>query len=205
MPFLFFIIFALLCLTLMHRIRYVKRKEQESMDRFWADEAKADQVRKQDISHLDYIYIPIESLPFGVDSSDDVKSLEDSIKRLDDKKILNLNQYTNTELKMQYGVANLPFLTECDDRFTILIRTLYQWACRLLDDGYTAEAIRIAEYSIDIGSDLSGIYYMLTDYYKLFEDTQALSRLAESANTLNGMYASQIQDYVNAALKELTN
>ncbi len=205
MPFLLFIIFVILSLTLMHRIRYVKQQEAKQGSKFWQQESHADNIRKQDISQLNYIYIPIEMLPFGVDTSKEVVSLEDTIRRLDNTKILNLNQYTNTELKIQYGAANLPFLSECDERYTILVRTLYQWACKLLDHGFTTEAIQIAEYSIDIGSDLSGIYYMLADYYKLFADENALQELSKSAQALTCMNAPQIQEYVINALSELNS
>lgn len=205
MPILCFIIFAILSLTLMHRIHYVKRQEAKHNSNFWQKESYADNTRKQDIAQLNYIYIPIETLPFGVDSSKDVISLEDTIRRLDSTKILNLNQYTNTELKMQYGAANLTFLWECDERYTILVRTLYQWACKLLDHGFTEEAIQIAKYSVDIGADLSGIYYMLTDYYKLLEDADALHELSMSAQALTGINAPQIQEYVTNALNEVNS
>ncbi|MBQ8984095.1 MAG: hypothetical protein IJ079_10970 [Lachnospiraceae bacterium] len=196
----FIIIFALLCLVLMHRLRYVKKKEKEGSDQFWAREAKADQVRKQDISDLDYIYIPIELLPFGVDHTPDVTELEDTLRRLDNTKILNLNQYTNTDLKLQYGAANLPFLSECDDRYTTLVRTLYQWACLLMDHGHIEEAVTVAKYCIDIDADLSGIYYMLTDYYNLENDVSALQDLMQHADNLTGITSGQIRNYIQEAL-----
>ncbi|MBR1567655.1 MAG: hypothetical protein IJ648_01715 [Lachnospiraceae bacterium] len=198
----FIIIFALLCLVLMHRLRYVKKKEQEGSDKFWDREAKADKVRKQDISDLDYIYIPIELLPFGADSSADVAELEDTVRRLDSTKILNLNQYTNTDLKLQYGAANLPFLSECDDRYTTLIRALYQWACLLMEHGYIEEAVTVAKYSIDTGADLSGIYYMLTDYYSLENDVSSLQDLMQQAENLTGITSGQIRDYIQKALDD---
>ena len=196
----FIIIFALLCLVLMHRLRYVKIKDQEGSDKFWAREAKADKVRKQDISDLDYIYIPIELLPFGADPSAEAAELEDTVRRLDSTKILNLNQYTNTDLKLQYGAANLSFLSECDDRYTTLIRTLYQWACLLMEHGHIEEAITVAKYSIDTGADLSGIYYMLTDYYSLENDVPALQNLMRQAENLTGITSGQIRDYIQKAL-----
>jgi hypothetical protein len=186
----------------MGRIRRVKHQEEAQTARFWQKEAQADTTRRQDISQLNYIYIPLETLPFGIDPAPDTASLEQTILSLDNTKILNLNQYTNTELKLQYGAANLPFLSECDERFTVLCRTLYQWACRLLDHGYTEEAIQVARYSLDIGSDISGIYYMLADYYKLHTDSDALQQLSNSASSLTCLYAPQIQDYVSDALAE---
>ena len=143
------------------------------------------------------IYIPIETLPFGLDASPQAKAFEETIRQLDQSQILNLNKYTNTDLKMTYGAANLAFLTECDERYTLLIRTLYQWSCLLLEDGYLSAAIRIAEYSIDIGSDISGCYYMLADYYQSVNDREALEQLRQTADSLDGIQASLIQEYLN--------
>lgn len=204
MPFhCFFIIFAILCLTLMHRIRYIRRQEEAQKAEFWKQESIADTVRKQDISQLNYIHLPLERLPFGTDTSEEALTQEDTLLRLNNTDILNLNQYTNTEIKLQYGAANLPFLSDCDERFLVLVRTLYQWACILLDHGYTNEAICVAEYSIEIGSDLSGIYYMLTDYYKLLENTSSLQKLLEASQALTGINVPQIQSYIKAAQDEL--
>lgn len=197
MPIPFILIFAILCLVLMHNLRRSRRVAEQRSARFWANEAAANETRRQDISRLEYIYIPIELLPFGVDSSEPSGHCEKILHELDKKQILNLSSYTNTDLKLQYGVANLAFLSECDERFLLLIRTLYQWACILLDDGYTKEAIQVAEYSIQIGSDISGCYYMLADYYRMINDDAALDTLRKSAETITGFQANSIKEYLN--------
>lgn len=197
----FFAILPLLCLILMHRLRRNRRIEERETAKFWEREAQANQVRKQDISNLDYIYIPIEILPFGVDTSPESQRAEAALRKLDSAKILNLSSYTNTDLKLKYGVGNLNTLAECDDRFTSLIRTLYQWACLLLDHGHTEAAIQVAEYSVEIGSDISGVYYMLTDYYKLTGNTEGIKRLQKSSASLTGLQANLIKDYINKSME----
>lgn len=193
----FFLILPILSLILMHHLKRTRRIGEQQRARFWEREAQADRVRKQDISNLNYIYIPIEFLPFGLDASPEVQRAEATLRKLDSARILNLSAYTNTDLKMKYGVSNLTELSECDERFTSLIRTLYQWACLLLEHGHTKAAIQVAEYSIEIGSDISGIYYMLTDYYQLKDDREAMDRLRKSADSLTGINAKLIKDYIN--------
>lgn len=200
MPFPFIIIFAILCIILMHNIKRSKRAVEERSARFWKREAEADNVRKKDISTLNYISIPLDALPLGTDSDPEVQEAEATIRRLADTRILNLGDYTNTELKLEYGVANLNFLSECDERFTVLIRTLYQWACLLLEHDYVAEAIQVAQYSIDIGSDISGCYYMLADYYHAQGDNASIRLLLESAESIKGIQADSVKDYLNKSL-----
>lgn len=197
MPIPFILIFAILCILLMYSLRRSRRIAEQRSARFWAKEASANETRRQDVSQLDYIYIPIELLPFGTDASEQSRHYEDILHQLDSQQILNLNAYTNTDLKLQYGAANLEFLSACDERFTQLIRTLYQWSCILLEHGYTQEAIQTAEYSLEIGSDISGCYYMLADYYRLIQDDAALDRLRTRAKSLTGLQAESIREYLN--------
>lgn len=195
MPFI--IIFAILLLLLMHNIRRAKNKQAHNSAEFWRREDEANKVRKQDVSNLDYVYIPMETLPFGANTSEECIRLEETIRSLDSTKILNLNQYSNTDLKLQYGAANLAFLSECDDRFTTLARTLNRWAILLEENQQVSEAVQVAEYAVEIGVDTSSIYYMLTDYYRTYEDDEALEHLKELAAGLTGLNAPQIRDYLN--------
>ena len=93
----YFIIIVILCLVLMHIIRRTKRQGEQESARFWERESAADNVRRQDISNLDYIHIPMERLPFGIDSSPEALAAEEQIRKLSATQILNLNQYTNTD------------------------------------------------------------------------------------------------------------
>ena len=190
-------VFAIFSFLFMMLVKRSRRRTDQKMSQFWQQETAANQVRKQDISTLDYVYIPLETLPFGVGQTSEITRLEGIIRELDTKQIVNLSQYTNTELKLKYGVANLDILSACDERFTTLIRTLYQWSCLLLNSGHLDAAIQVAEYSIDIGYDISGCYYMLADYYNSIQDATALNRLRESADKLTGLNANAIKDYLN--------
>lgn len=194
-------VFAIFSFLFMMLVKRSRRRTDQKMSQFWQQETAANQVRKQDISTLDYVYIPLETLPFGVGQTPEITRLEGIIRELDTKQIVNLSQYTNTELKLKYGVANLDVLSACDERFTTLIRTLYQWSCLLLNSGHLDAAIQVAEYSIDIGSDISGCYYMLADYYNSIQDTTALNRLRESADKLTGLNANAIKDYLNKSME----
>lgn len=194
-------VFAIFSFLFMMLVKRSRRRTDQKMSQFWQQETAANQVRKQDISTLDYVYIPLETLPFGVGQTPEITRLEGIIRELDTKQIVNLSQYTNTELKLKYGVANLDVLSACDERFTTLIRTLYQWSCLLLNSGHLDAAIQVAEYSIDIGSDISGCYYMLADYYNSIQDTTALNRLRESADKLTGLNANTIKDYLNKSME----
>ena len=73
---------------------------------------------------------------------------EDSISKL--QPILNLSGKTNTDLKMEYGPANLPFLTECDNNFINfchIFKFLFRNLCITPDCNYYRFFIFIFESS----------------------------------------------------------
>ena len=88
---------------------YFKRNNNKtagSNEDFFKRESEANQSRKRDISNLNYIKIP-DNLPFIKTDISEISNAEQNIMNLKDEKILNLTGKTNTDLKLEYGVANL--------------------------------------------------------------------------------------------------
>ncbi len=158
-------------------------------------ESRANSTRKQDISGLDYIKIPIEQLPFGLCEVSEAIRAEEAIKALSSSDILNLTGITNTELKLQYGPANLDKLSQCDERFTRLVRSLQQWGQALYDNDMKAEAITVLQYSVDIGSDIRGTYELLASHYS--NDKEMLTKLREQASSLRSLSKTIILDNID--------
>lgn len=170
-----------------------KDKEQ-----FWARESKANAVRRADISNLDYIRLPLERLPLDILRNIGEDSLVDELTSLADKDILNLSMYTNTDLKMMYGPANLDTLIECDNNFTSLIRILDKMAEILLESGQPDHARCILEYAIAIGSDISTTYIHLGDIYASAKKSELLDMLIQKAETLSSLSRQTIINKLNS-------
>ena len=169
-----------------------RTRNQEFLDR----ESEANQVRRKDISNLNYISIP-DNLPLinsGNDTFDRLVANNPAIKRnyeriqgLRDKKILNLTGISNTDLKLSYGVANLTALTEYDDNFTCLATSISALGHALIDNNDIDDAIAFLEYGISIGSDVSSNYVDLAIIYASRDDTGSIERLREEALLLNSL------------------
>ncbi len=173
--------------------------EKKTSEAFWQQERRSNTTKKQDIDGLDYIQIPINTLPFRDDCTESVKRLQDQILSLSEKKILNLTGLTNTELKLQYGTANLPLLSEYDVNFMTLCRTLNQWGNLLYEDGFIKEAEAVLSYAVSIGSDIRPTFLLLGTLYKESSNTSALASLQEKASCLSSM----MKDSILASLKEM--
>lgn len=176
------IIFAL---VVNHAIRRNKKKDASTEQGFWTRERQANSTRRKPLNNLNYIQIPLEQLPADLLSEND-KAAEclRLIKELSSQKIVNLTGYTNTDLKLKYGAANLTLLSEYDQNYTLLVRTLQQWADILIDAGYVKEAEALMKFALSTGTDISKTYYKLAEIYSARGENFQIEQLVEKARAL---------------------
>ena len=180
-------VIIVLCSLIISGLIFYERKKSdrmraESTRRFWEREERSNFTRKKDISYLNYISIPLEQLPLTPVEDEELSEYRKTILNLSDKKILNLSGMTNTDLKLEYGVANLPLLTDYDNNYSTLINTLARWGARLFELNMASEALTVLEYGISIGTDISRNFYLLADYYRKMNRPDEIDRLIDAAN-----------------------
>lgn len=147
----------LCCLLRYHMVRNAKLT-QYSREQFWEKERLANATRKKDISHLPYLQIPVNDLPFSKETdpvSDELRSIEQQIRDLSTCQILDLSEWSNTDLKCMYGTANFPFLSQCDENFHLLRHALYRWALWLFEHDRLSDASQVLQYAISCHADCS--------------------------------------------------
>lgn len=81
------------------------------------------------------------------------------------RKMLNLSGMTNTDIKLEYGHANLDILSEYDQNFSMFLTSLDRWGNYLYTKGDTHHSIQILEYAIANGSDITGTFTTLAKIY----------------------------------------
>ena len=117
-----FITFSLL---VSYTVRKQGKKRRKNDSDFWAREERANSVRRKPLDGLNYIKIPLERFPTHILNEDStVMECIGIVESLTDKKIVNLTGWTNTDLKLEYGTANITQLSEYDQNYTLLVRTL---------------------------------------------------------------------------------
>lgn len=165
----------------------VERKEKNEVEAFWKMENQANSTRKQDLSQLDYVQIPLDALPFVETQDETILQLQEEIRELAPLKILNLTGLTNTELKLTYGAANLDVLAQYDANFTKAVKLLNSWGTRLYDANFQREARAVLEYAVGIGSDVKATYTLLARMYKEQGEPGKIAALGEQAARLNSL------------------
>ena len=193
MKFPFFASFIVFIIWLAYEIKKHNRIDKKAQNSFWEKEALANSVRKKSLENLTYISIPIESLPMNLLMEDEVmKDIYKTISILKDKKIVNFTGYSNTELKLQYGAPNITVLTEYDQNYTLLARTLQKWAELLYKNNYMNESKSVLEFAVSTHTDVSKTYKLLADIYFSEGDFDGIRRLVDTASTLNSVMKNAI-------------
>ncbi|MCR5603352.1 MAG: hypothetical protein K6G27_06590 [Lachnospiraceae bacterium] len=186
------------------------------------EESRANSVRKKSLKDLNYISIPYEKLPFvhlspteGDENSDEngtadrvsantddvLRQDENAILKLADSKIVNFTGISNTELKASYGAPNLTILTEYDQNYTALVRSLDSWGGHLLERGMTDDARKVLEFAVECRTDLKSSYLNLADMYAENFEFDKIDHLMEIAGELNSL----MREPILRALKEKCN
>ncbi len=167
MNFPFLASFILLCIFVNFNMRRVSRKEEQREEKFWERESRSNSVRKKSLDNLEYVHIPFDLLPFGTAGDNTVlQSAEDELTALKDEKIVNLTGITNTDLKLEYGTANITPLTQYDQNYTALVCSLQKWGQELYNQGRFEDATSVLEFAVKTRTDISGTYRLLVDMYK---------------------------------------
>ena len=191
--------FVIFCLVIRHALRRSRRISENSEENFWDRENRANATRRKPLDDLEYVKVALEELPTDCFLTDEVVS--DCIRlvtELSEKKIVNLTGYSNTDLKLKYGVPNLPELMEYDSSYTLLVQTLQKWADRLWENGYTEEAVRIMEYEVKIRADVGTAYRKLAAYYRSHGTPEKVEELIAVAEGLR----SASKNHILRSLKE---
>ena len=112
--------------------------------------------------------------------------IQDEVKDILSRKILDLSGITNTELKLEYGAANLDILTEYDQNFSQLLRSLDKWGNFLYNQKHDINcAKQVLEYAISIGSDITGTYTSLAKIYLEENEPGKVQSLIDKAENSN--------------------
>lgn len=170
-----------------------KKNYQQINAEFWAREEASNNVRKKSLDDLDYVTIPLESLPlYAMTDNSTVCEYIETLRTLSTEKIVNLNGFSNTDLKLAYGTANLPVLSAYDDNYTSLVTTLQRLAAQYHDNGYVKEAEELLTYALSIGSDVGHSFYLLARIYDESGRSEEVISLYNHATELNSAFAKAI-------------
>ncbi len=202
MNFIIFASFPIICLIFSYALRSTKRKEQDIDREFWDREQKANFTRKKPLDGLNYITIPEELLTMKPAlMTEELAGCLNDLKDLSGSQIVNLTGYTNTDLKLEYGTANITILSDFDFHYTNLV-TLLQKLAEMLHDNLDDElAVKVLEFAVSTGTDVSKSYYLLAQLYQQMGTPEKIEHLITQAQGINSLLKDTIVENLRAACR----
>ncbi|MCL2051783.1 MAG: hypothetical protein FWG91_08665 [Lachnospiraceae bacterium] len=181
-------------LWLAFKLKNDRKIEDAQQKSFWDLENKANSTRRKPLDDLDYINIPFASLPLDILADDEqIADYIDTLRILSENPIVNLSCISNTDLKLRYGAPNITILSRYDSAYTILARTLQQWAMKLSEAGFLSEARDVLEFAISTKTDVSGTYLKLAEIYIGMGQIEKIDELILAAEGISSSFGKGIK------------
>lgn len=182
---IYFICFVIFCAWRFYEQRKSERLEQKASDDFWAREVEANQTRKKDISHLPLLEVQENDLP-KIDTTDEsILYYIDQLQKIVKSPMIDLSEYSNTDLKLAYGVANFKTLSEYDNNYTTFLATLSNLARACSQKNRYWEAKECYESALSYGSRQLSDYTELANLYLQLDTPENIAKLIEQLETGN--------------------
>lgn len=197
-----FICFIVFILWFRVKSKQADKISDNPKEEFLKREHEANFTRKKDISGLDYLVVPENALPFSETADDEEARLQDNIKNIMSRKILNLSDMTNTEIKLEYGHANLDILSEYDQNFSMLLKGLDKWGNYLFKHGDKTRSLQVLEYAVSIGSDITTTYTTLAEIYMEDDSPVKLQSLVDKVKDSNFFMKDTILSKIAALIQK---
>lgn len=202
-PFLIVIVpFAAFCFIYM---KVTNRRSTLNTEALFEKEREANNVRKQPLDDIEFVEIDLSRIPFIETENAIIKEAQKTIETLCTQKIANLSDFSNTDLKFKYGVANLPVLTEYDQNYTVLCRTLFDLGRELNSIEKYSEARMVLEYGVDCGTDLKSHYMLLANMYEDNGESEKIMWLIEKAENMKSMLKNSLIKELNSKLENMNS
>ncbi len=188
----------LFCLLYFLSRQKSKREEEDKERKFWERERESNFTRKKSLDNLNYVTIP-ESILHMTPMTEEIESFLRDLKDLSAYKIVNLTGFTNTDLKLEYGTANINILSDYDFHYTKLVTILQKLAELLHENSNDADAIHVLEFAVSTGTDVSKSYYLLAKLYHDAGTPEKITNLINQAQSIRSMLKDTIVQNLQAA------
>lgn len=173
----YLIIFFIFCAWLFYEQRKSSKKTRKQSEEFWERENKANHTRNKDISDLPIFHLQEEDIPI-IDSNDSsVQYYIEQLKNYTQLPLIDLSKYSNTDLKLAYGVGNFKLLSDYEENFNNLFIIFTNLARSCDKVGLYDDALKVYRLSIKYGSVRASDYEEMARVFLHKDDPEALRSL----------------------------
>ena len=105
---------------------------------------------------------------------------------------------SNTDIKMEYGVANLQILIQYDENSSKLARLLAKWGKLLYENGEEVAAEKVLTYAVSCKSDIEDVFITLAKIYRNNGNELGISDLVEACQCFDELRRENIINQITS-------
>ncbi len=151
--------------------------ENQANEEFWERENLANQTRNKDISGLPLLHVEESEIPSPSTEDESVLYYIGQIRNIIKEPMIDLSPYTNTDLKLAYGVGNFKTLSEYDENFNSFLMNLSNLARSCTRAGLHEAARDVYLLAMKYGSVKLSDYRELAETYIALDQPDRVSRM----------------------------
>lgn len=176
-----------------HHLRKNAKAQEDVTKAFWKKEESSLVVRKKELVDEDFIHPSLTGDQLkGEDwyKTQDQSALfryEQHLKELLDKPMVNFQHMSNTDLRLNFGTANLTVVREYEENWNGYLTNLFTLGKKLFESGETDYSIQLLEEGIEMGTDNRYHFLLLGQHYKATKNHQAFDDLVVRAQSLESL------------------
>lgn len=163
--------------------RKASRKEDRIEDEFWRREDEANRTRNKDISHLPLFHMDESKIPMPVSEDENICYYQKQVKNSLALPMMDLSEYSNTDLKLAYGVGNFKTLSDYDENFNAFLMNMSNLGNAYFQSGLLQEAETVFRLCLTSGSGKSTDYKALANVYSVMGTPGKISALITEIET----------------------
>jgi hypothetical protein len=196
---IFLILFIIFIIWLTYERKKASKINSKISQSFWEREQRANHTRNKDISHLKPISIEESRIPKVETDNTDIHEVRQTVVSAAQNTLMDLSSYSNTDLKLKYGVGNFHKLSSYDANYTNFLIKLSRYSNVLFEEKFFQAAIEGYKLLLEIGSVRSA------DYYGLAKSYLALGQKDEYHNIIRQISESDLdrKEKILIGLREL--
>lgn len=173
----YLICFFIFLAWLFYEQRKARKMEEKISKDFWAREAEANQTRKKDISHLPLVQVEESEIPAATTSDEAILYYIGQLQEIIKEPMMDLSEYTNTDLKLAYGVGNFKTLSDYDEKFNSFLVNLTNLARAYSRAELYKEAKDTYQMALRYGSQKVNDYTELAEVYLKMDQPEQITQL----------------------------
>ena len=176
------------------------RLQRAESKKFWQREEQANHTRNKDISQLEYFSVDSSTIPSNTYNSQQIELAKNQIFTDLEKKMIDLSGYSNTDLKLAYGVGNFSLLSTYDANYNTFLLHLSQLATAYRDEEYWDDAENCYHLCLKLGSQKISDYTGLAKTYLATDRPEEVSALISEISNSTMKRKASILKYLRNCL-----